>query len=74
MKRTLTAAGIACRMLLLLLLVSVLSFILIVKAPFDPLTAYVGAESTLSREARDEIAEYWGLNAPLPARYLTWAG
>ena len=61
-------------MLLLLFLVSVLSFILIVKAPIDPLTAYVGTESTLSQQARDEIAEHWGLNDPLPKRYLSWAG
>ena len=65
-------SGIAGRMVLLLFLVSILSFILIVKAPIDPLTAYVGTESTLSQEARDEIAEYWGLNDPVPQRYLTW--
>ena len=66
-------AGIVGRMLLLLFLVSVLSFVLVVKAPFDPLSAYVGTESTLSQEAREEIAEHWGLNASLPQRYLSWA-
>jgi len=69
-KKTLTIAG---RMLLLLILVSILSFILIVKAPIDPLSAYVGPESTLSQNARDEIAEHWGLNESLPKRYLSWA-
>ncbi|MDR1953541.1 MAG: ABC transporter permease [Clostridiales Family XIII bacterium] len=64
--------GIFGRMLLLLVLVSVLSFVLITKAPIDPLTAYVGTESTLSQEAKDEIAEKWGLNESLPVRYFTW--
>lgn len=66
-------AGIMGRMLLLLVLVSILSFILIVKAPIDPLTSYVGTESTLSQEAKEQIAEHWGLNDPLPQRYLSWA-
>ncbi|MDR2770743.1 MAG: ABC transporter permease [Clostridiales Family XIII bacterium] len=65
-------ASIAGRMLLLLFLVSILSFTLIVKAPIDPLLSYVGAESTLSEEAKAEIARHWGLDAPLPARYATW--
>ena len=57
--------GIISRMLLLLILVTILSFILIVKAPIDPLTAYIGTESTLSQEAKNEIAEHWRLNDPL---------
>ncbi|WRS28425.1 ABC transporter permease [Oscillospiraceae bacterium MB08-C2-2] len=72
MTTTRKAAGIFGRMLLLLFLVSILSFTLIVKAPIDPLTAYVGTESTLSQEARDEIAEHWGLNDSLPQRYFSW--
>lgn len=67
--KTITLIG---RMFLLLILVSILSFILIVKAPIDPLAAYIGPESTLSQQARDEIAVYWGLNDPLPQRYLSW--
>lgn len=61
------------RMVLLLIAVSVLGFILITKAPIDPLVSYVGTESTLSQQAKDEIAEYWGLNDSLPERFLTWA-
>ena len=64
--------GIASRMILLLLIVSILSFILITKAPIDPLMAYVGTESTLSPEAKDEIAIHWGLNESLPKRYISW--
>ena len=62
----------SARMVFLLIAVSVLAFILITKAPIDPLAAYVGTESTISQEAKDEIAEYWGLNDPLPERFMTW--
>lgn len=60
------------RMALLLIAVSILGFVLITKAPIDPLVSYVGPESTLSEEAKEEIAEYWGLNDSLPERFLTW--
>ena len=69
-----TVLKICLRMGLLLFLVSLLSFLLIVKAPIDPMQAYVGAESTLSEEAKADIAEYWGFNDPLPQRYLNWVG
>lgn len=62
------------RMILLLISVSVLAFILITKAPIDPLVSYIGMESTLSEEVKMEIAEYWGLNDPLPQRFFKWAG
>lgn len=61
------------RMVLLLAAVSAAAFLMIAKAPIDPLTSYIGADSTLSEEAKEEIAEYWGLNDPLPERFLTWA-
>ncbi|MBE6024439.1 MAG: ABC transporter permease [Cellulosilyticum sp.] len=61
------------RMILLLISVSILAFVLITKAPIDPLVSYIGTESTLSQEAKNEIAEYWGLNDSLPERFLTWA-
>lgn len=60
------------RMVILLIAVSIIAFLLITKAPIDPLVAYVGTESTLSQEAKAEIAEYWGLNDPLPERFVTW--
>ncbi len=61
------------RMLLLVVAVSILSFVLVTASPIDPLTAYVGAESTLSQEAKAEIAEHWGLDEPPLQRFLTWA-
>ena len=61
------------RMLTLVIAVCILSFILVSAPPVDPLQAYVGAESTMSEEAREEVAEYWGLNDPPVERFLTWA-
>lgn len=61
----------AIRMLLLLIAVSLVAFILITKAPIDPLVSYIGTNSTLSNEAKEEISEYWGLNDPLPERFVT---
>lgn len=61
------------RMICLLVAVSVVAFVLITKAPIDPLTSYIGSNSTLSQEAKDEITEYWGLKDPLPKRFSTWA-
>lgn len=60
------------RMVFLLISVSIIAFLLITKAPIDPLASYVGTDSTLSQEAKDDIAKYWGLNDPLPERFMTW--
>jgi peptide/nickel transport system permease protein len=73
MIRTKSIAVIFGRMILLLIAVSILSFILVTKSPIDPLVSYIGTESTLSQEAKAEISEHWGLNDPLLERYLTWA-
>ncbi len=62
------------RLVILLFAVSVLAFVLITSAPIDPLTSYIGTESTLSPEAKQEIAAHWGLNDPLPQRFFTWLG
>ena len=60
------------RMISLLIAVSIIAFILVTSSPIDPLTSYVGTESTLSKEAKDEIAEHWGLNDPPVERFITW--
>ena len=41
-------AGAVFRMLTLLVAVSILSFVLVAASPIDPLTAYIGTNSTLS--------------------------
>lgn len=60
------------RMITLLIGVSILSFVLIYNSPIDPLTAYIGTESTLSQEAREEIADHWKLNDPPIERFAAW--
>lgn len=63
----------AFRMITLLIAVSILSFALMEASPIDPLTAYIGTNSTLSEEARTEIAGHWGLNDPPVRRFTVWA-
>lgn len=60
------------RMILLLFGVSIVTFLLVISSPIDPVDAYVGAESNVSEEQRENVAEYWGLNKPPVERYLTW--
>lgn len=60
------------RLLLLLIGVSILSFILIINSPIDPVDAYVGSESNVSAQQRENIAEHWGLNESPVVRYTTW--
>lgn len=74
MSRLKYMAGTVFRMLTLLAAVSVLSFVLVTSSPIDPLTAYIGSNSTLSQEAKDEIAEHWGLNDPPVEKFTAWAG
>lgn len=65
--------GECVRMVLLLVAVSIVAFLLIVKSPVDPLVSYVGTNTTISEEAKQEIAEEWDLNAPPSQRFITWA-
>lgn len=65
-------ALLSLRMIVLLFLVSILSFILITNAPIDPLLSYIGTESTLTQDAIDQIISRWGLNEPMHIRYLSW--
>ena len=60
------------RGVLLIIGVTLIAFLLITKAPIDPLVSYIGTNSTLTQEAKDEISEYWGLNDPLPERFAAW--
>jgi len=61
------------RMLLLLIAVSMISFMLVAAAPIDPVDGYLG-ELSVSEEQRENIAEYWGLNKSATERYVIWVG
>ncbi|MCL2081658.1 MAG: ABC transporter permease [Oscillospiraceae bacterium] len=67
-----SVAAIVARMLILLAMVSILAFVLVINSPIDPLVSYIGPESTLSQEARQEITEYWSLDKSGTERYLQW--
>lgn len=62
------------RMVLLFFGVSLISFLLVISSPIDPVEAYVGTESNISQEQKEIIAKHWGLNDPPLQRYMTWLG
>lgn len=64
--------GECLRMIILLFAVSVIAFLLIIKSPIDPLVSYVGTNTTISEEAKQEIAKEWDLDAPPMQRFITW--
>jgi peptide/nickel transport system permease protein len=57
---------------LILLAVAAATFVLAEVSPFDPVDAYVGAETQVSPERRAEIAEAWGLDQGLAERFGHW--
>ena len=57
---------------LILLAVAAGTFVLAEVSPFDPVDAYVGAESQVSPERRAEIAAAWGFDQPLHERFGRW--
>jgi peptide/nickel transport system permease protein len=61
-------------MLLLLVGVTLLSFILVTSAPIDPVDSFGGGEAGMSAERRALIAAHWGLDKPPVERYLVWLG
>ena len=63
------------RLLFLLAVVSVGSFVLAQQSPIDPVSAYIGADMLqIGQEQRTLIAKRWGLDQPPLTRFLKWAG
>ena len=61
------------RLLLLLVAVSVFSFVLVSLSPVDPINAYVGADMLqISPEQRELITQRWGLDEPMTTRFFLW--
>lgn len=56
----------------LIIAISILTFVLAELSPIDPVKAYVGAESNISQEQKDLIAERWGLNQSPVQRFFKW--
>lgn len=63
------------RLVLLLVATSIIVFVLVSISPIDPVQANVGqvAYVNMSDEKREQLAEYWGSDTPLPERYISWA-
>ena len=63
-------------MVLLLLGVSLLTFLLMWASPLDPLQTNVGqtALGSMTQEQIAELEAYWGIDTPPAQRYLGWLG
>jgi len=63
------------KFVLLMVAVSVVVFVLVSMSPIDPVQANVGqaAYLAMSEAKRAQLAQYWGVNAPLWERYFNWA-
>lgn len=61
------------RMTVLIIAVSILSFLLLVLSPIDPIDAYFTGIS-VSEEQKALVAAYWQFDKPPVERYLHWAG
>ena len=62
------------KLFLLIVAVEIITFALMEASPIDPVTAYVGASTSVGAEQRELIAEKWGLNKSPFERFRTWLG
>lgn len=60
------------KLLTLLIAVCIITFALMELSPIDPVNAYVGADTKVSAEQRELIAEHWGLNKSPVERFMLW--
>ena len=59
---------------LILLAVAALTFVLTEISPFDPVDAYVGAESNVTPQRKAAIAHAWGFDQPIYEQFGRWVG
>jgi peptide/nickel transport system permease protein len=55
-------------------LVTVVIFVLISLTPGDPVDRFVNEEIGITKEDLDHVRERYGLNDPIPIRYVKWLG
>lgn len=60
------------KLIVLLVALCIVTFALMEASPIDPVTAYVGANTKVSAQQRELIAEHWGLNKPPAERFAAW--
>jgi peptide/nickel transport system permease protein len=70
------AGGQLLKFIVLMIAVSMVSFLLVSLSPIDPVQANVGqvAYLNMSEAKRAQLVEYWGANTPVWERYVHWAG
>ncbi|MDO5718880.1 MAG: ABC transporter permease [Tissierellia bacterium] len=51
---------------------SILTFFMMHNSPVDPIEAYLGGNTSITREQRLALEEHWGLNDPPQIQYLNW--
>ncbi len=62
----------AVKIAILMLLVSIVTFILVNNSGINPVDAYIGADASISAEQYADIAAHWGLDRPPVERFLRW--
>ncbi|WP_256678043.1 ABC transporter permease [Fischerella major] len=61
--------------LLLLIALSIISFVLVSLSPVNPVDAYIGADvMRVGAEQRELTAQRWGLDQPMTTRFFLWLG
>lgn len=62
------------RAILILLLVSIISFVLVSNSPVDPIHAYIGeiGMTNLTQEKMEQFEAFFGMDTPPVERYLNW--
>ncbi|MCC7553061.1 MAG: ABC transporter permease [Methanobacteriaceae archaeon] len=61
------------RLVLLLVAVSLISFLLIDLSPIDPVKSYIG-EVSVSPEQVAKLEAFWGVNEPITTKLINWLG
>lgn len=63
----------AIRLIILLFVVGIISFLLIEISPIDPVRAYIG-EMSVSPEQIAKLESYWGVGEPMITKIINWIG
>jgi len=60
------------KILILMVLVSIVTFTLVSNSGINPVDAYIGADAQISPQQYQNIAVHWGLDKSPPERFLAW--
>lgn len=60
------------KIVILMLLVSIATFVLVSSSGINPVDAYIGADTSISPRQYANIAAHWGLDKPPVERFFSW--